>query len=237
MFSREQRRDTTRVAKKIGLYGLVGVLALGLLAALMFVGVGLLARKIADDNNEAKSQQSQSAPSTSTGEDPVPSAPPSTESEDEDNSPLRSKVVRIIDGDTIVVEATDRLLANGSNPDEHIVRILGINAPELNTRSLKDAECGAEEATRGMQVIARVGNEVELTYDERSDRTDRYGRTLAYVTTADNTDVGSWMVERGYVMPYYPKSEPEPQRVPQYEKLADQAKEISRGSHAYCTLK
>lgn len=237
MFSREQRRDATRVAKKLGLYGLITVLALGLLTALLFIGVGLLAHKIADDDNEAKDQQTQSwsqAPTPST--EPDAESVPSVSSKETDSA-LRSKVVRVIDGDTIVVEATDRLPANGSNPDEHIVRVLGINAPEMNFHNSKDAECGAEEATRGMQVIARAGNEVELTYDERSDHTDRYDRTLAYVTTSDGTDVSAWMVEHGYVMPYYPRSEPEPQRVPQYEQSAEQAQAESRGSHAYCELK
>lgn len=238
MFSPQTRREATRVGKKLLVRGGIAALAFGLLAVLAFVGIGLLAVKISGDNNAAKQEQQQTAGPTADA-DPVPSAPeetqtPSEDPSEDDDDGLTTTVVRVIDGDTIVVAPTSQLPANGSNPDEHIVRILGIDTPEMNYRSSRDAECGADEATRGMQVLVRPGREVTLTYDERSDRTDRYGRTLAYVGTTDYPDVGLEMVKRGYAEPYYPKSEPEPERVPVYENAYKTAKAESKGPLAYC---
>ena len=77
----------------------------------------------------------------------------------------RARVVRVVDGDTIVV------LRNGT---ETRVRLIGINAPE-------SGECLAQEAGRRLEEL--LGEEVRLETDE--EETDRFGRMLAYIWAGD----------------------------------------------------
>jgi micrococcal nuclease len=71
-------------------------------------------------------------------------------------------VVRIVDGDTLVVD------------DDERVRLIGIDAPEV-----RQGECYANEASRHLEQLLPPGTAVRLAYD--AERHDRYGRTLAYV--------------------------------------------------------
>lgn len=145
-------------------------------------------------------------------------------------------VTRIIDGDTLAVEPTEEFPATNDsekNP-EHVIRILGINAPELNKKSQDPAECGAKEATKALGEYAPVGSDVKITYDKNSDKTDRYGRTLAYLSSDSYNDIGSTMVYEGYAVPYYPKSAYEPKRYTNYVSDAESAGSYKKGNYASC---
>jgi len=80
----------------------------------------------------------------------------------------KAQVVRVIDGDTIVV-STD-------GADDLRVRLIGVDAPEIN-------EAGGQEAADFLERIVRPGTTVILEFDEV--RYDRFGRTLAYVWSSD----------------------------------------------------
>lgn len=71
-------------------------------------------------------------------------------------------VIRIIDGDTLVVTGDER------------VRLIGIDAPEMN-----QDECFAGQSTAHLTALVPPGTRVRLVYDV--ERYDRYGRTLAYL--------------------------------------------------------
>jgi micrococcal nuclease len=88
-------------------------------------------------------------------------------------------VTKVIDGDTIVLE-------NG----EH-VRYIGMDAPEKGRPYYG-------EATRENKRLVR-GKNVRLEYDVS--KTDRYGRTLAYVYVGD-IFVNAELVRSGYAMIY-----------------------------------
>jgi micrococcal nuclease len=89
-------------------------------------------------------------------------------------------VERIIDGDTVVVAGGER------------VRFIGVDTPEVN----QDA-CFAAEATAFTRSLIPVGTGVRLVYDV--ERTDRYGRTLAYIyRTADGLFVNAQLVSEGF---------------------------------------
>ena len=75
-------------------------------------------------------------------------------------------VKRVIDGDTIVV-----------GNDTHI-RLLGINTPEKGEEYYNEAKNSLE---------GLVNKTVQLEYS--GDRTDKYGRTLAYVIFEDNVNI------------------------------------------------
>ena len=81
-------------------------------------------------------------------------------------------VVEVIDGDTIRVELDEQ---------ETAVRLIGIDTPERDG-PYTSRECYGEEASRF--TLDRLGGRtVELEFDV--ERTDRFGRTLAYVWLDD----------------------------------------------------
>ncbi len=92
------------------------------------------------------------------------------------------RVLRVVDGDTIVVEG-----------GEH-VRYLGVDAPETHGTP----ECYGREATeRNRQLVE--GKRVRLEADRR-DR-DRYGRLLRWVWV-DGTLVNEQLIREGYATVY-----------------------------------
>lgn len=93
----------------------------------------------------------------------------------------------VVDGDTVV-------LTNGQN-----VRYIGINAPELEHDG-HPAEPFAEEAKRFNALLVNV-KEVRLEFDW--ERTDQYGRTLAYVFLRNGTLVNAEMLSHGYAYLLY----------------------------------
>lgn len=97
----------------------------------------------------------------------------------------RGRVVRVIDGDALV-------LSTGQS-----VRLIGIEAPAGPTRS-REGEPGFEDAKRALEDLA-LGREVELRYGGLT--RDRYDRALAHVVTVDTLGPAFWlnaeMVKRG----------------------------------------
>lgn len=96
-------------------------------------------------------------------------------------------VERVIDGDTIVV--------SGSSIDEDVhVRLLGINTPETT----KD-ESYSEEAR---EFLEREVLNKSIVLEFSGERTDKYGRTLAYVFV-NGRNINVEMVENGYAYYYF----------------------------------
>jgi micrococcal nuclease len=85
-------------------------------------------------------------------------------------------IQRVIDGDTLAVQGIGT------------VRLIGVDAPETTP------EPGA--FLRGMT----INKIVRLEYDQT--KTDRYGRTLAYLYLADGTFVNAEIVKQGYAHAY-----------------------------------
>ena len=99
----------------------------------------------------------------------------------------KATVVRVIDGDTIVVRIGGR--------DEN-VRILGIDTPETHKPDTP-VECYGPEASQRMAALLPVGKTVRLVRDIEA--RDRYGRLLAYVYRDDDgLFVDLSMVTEGY---------------------------------------
>lgn len=102
----------------------------------------------------------------------------------------RAEVLRVIDGDTIVVRIGGR--------DER-VRYIGLDAPELaNAERGTPADCGADDATEANARLT-AGGTVVLERDV-SDR-DRFGRLLrhAWIQADEWRHVGIELVESGAV--------------------------------------
>jgi micrococcal nuclease len=105
--------------------------------------------------------------------------------------PDKRLVIRVIDGDTIVVSPNEK------------VRLIGVDTPET-VHPNKAVQCfgkDAKEFTRGM-VERRT---IRLLLDESNaarNHKDRYGRTLAYVYFDDGTMLNAALIRRGYAHAY-----------------------------------
>ena len=104
-------------------------------------------------------------------------------------------MIRVIDGDTLKVRTAAGRIAT--------VRLIGIDTPETRKPGTP-VECGGPQATARMKQLALrsgVGRTVVLTSDRTQDRTDRYGRLLAYVDAA-GVDFGRAMIASGWATTY-----------------------------------
>ena len=92
------------------------------------------------------------------------------------------RVERVVDGDTIIVTGVGR------------VRLIGVDTPE-SVDPRRPVEFFGKEASAFTRRLVD-GQRVLLGYDW--ERTDRYGRTLAYVYLPDGTFVNAEIIRRGY---------------------------------------
>lgn len=130
---------------------------------LFFLTIGVLFVLIGLFLLSNKKERVQVVPSSS----PVPTSTPSA---------TFAKVIRVIDGDTIVIDT-----------GEHI-RYIGMNAPELET-----SECYATEASEINKNLV-LGKEIKLVKDISD--ADKYGRPLRFVYIGD-TFVDDYLVKIG----------------------------------------
>ena len=112
---------------------------------------------------------------------PSPVLPQHTESE-----PAQVFVMKVIDGDTIE-------LSNGEK-----IRLIGVDTPETK-HPTKPVQYFGKEATAFTKKMAE-GKQVKLEYDWQ--RTDKYGRTLAYVYLLDGTFLNAEIIKQGYGFAY-----------------------------------
>ena len=132
-------------------------------------------------------------------------SPPAGES----TSGLR-RVVRVVDGDTLLLDGNER------------VRLIGVNTPE-SVDPRRPVERFGKEAAVFTRVMAE-GKQVRLEYDH--ERLDQYGRTLAYVFLPDGTLLNEVIIREGYGFAYtrFPY-----RRMDHFRELERQAREHGRG--------
>jgi micrococcal nuclease len=143
-------------------------------------------------------------------------AQPNVAESDNAKEPQSSVMVkRAVDGDTIEISP--------SMDGKDTVRLIGIDAPEI-----KKLGCGPQPLSQEAADRASLweGQKVRLEFDQ--ERTDKYGRLLAYVhdpMTAQMMNVG--MIQSGYAQVYIVP--PNTQHVDELRKAQDQAKAASIG--------
>jgi endonuclease YncB( thermonuclease family) len=136
-------------------------------------------------------------------------------------APVTARIVRVVDGDTIIVRAGGRSVT---------VRLLGIDTPETHGGR---AECGASAASRQLARIAPPGSRVRLVTDPDSgDTRDRYGRLLAYVDSRQG-DLGERQLRAGvaYVYRYRDRRF---SRLDRYRRAQDDARAHRRATWSGC---
>jgi micrococcal nuclease len=102
---------------------------------------------------------------------------------------VSARVVRVVDGDTIIVSVDGR---------EDRVRYIGVDTPE-SVKPGTPVQCYAKRASAENKRLV-AGREVRLVAD--AEARDRYGRRLAYVFRADDgVLVNLALVRGGYARP------------------------------------
>lgn len=155
------------------------------------------------------------------------------------DSAIQFTLSRVVDGDTIVADASDgakQWLDQMSIPvqDSYTIRILGIDTPELNKNKGVDPACGAQDATNRLNQMIDSGEPISLTFDSASTKTDRYNRLLAKVSTSTYSDIGFQLISEGFASAWIPSSAKAPDGFAQYQQQTLTAKNALTGSWAKC---
>ena len=126
------------------------------------------------------------------------------------------KIVRVIDGDTIVIKINDKA---------ETVRLIGINTPET-VDPRRPVECfGIEASNRAKEILS--GKSVRLEEDDLVGKRDKYGRLLKYIFLENGTNFNKTMISEGYAyeytydLPYKYQSE--------FKQAEKEAKEMKKG--------
>ncbi len=121
-------------------------------------------------------------------------------------------VIRVVDGDTIVIKSNKK------------IRLLGVDTPELHHPN-KEVECFAQEAKifTELQVLNKP---VKLTFEGQ--KKDRYGRILAWVWHGKGFKklLNAEIIKQGYGFSYrkYPTS-----RLEEFNKFERKARKKQKG--------
>lgn len=97
------------------------------------------------------------------------------------------KVVKVVDGDTIMVEIDNQ---------KQTIRLIGVDAPELYKN-----QCFAREATVKAKEIL-TGKNVFLEKDPTQDDKDEYDRLLRFIFLEDGINFNQLMIKEGYAREY-----------------------------------
>ena len=128
------------------------------------------------------------------------------------------KVISITDGDTIKVNI---------NGKTEIVRLLGIDSPELDKK-----ECFSKEAKLEMSKFTK-NKSVKLEKDSIQPDRDRYKRLLRYISLENGTLVNEEMVKEGYAFAYRKSNS---DKLKDFIKLENEAKNKRLGLWGSCSL-
>lgn len=128
----------------------------------------------------------------------------------------QAEVLRIIDGDTIEVLI---------NSKKEIVRLIGIDAPEIKDPR-EAVECFGKEATDKAKEILG-GKEIMLESDPTQGERDKYGRLLRYVFV-DDLNFNKLMISEGYAHEYTYQSNPYKYQL-EFESVEVEAREGKKG--------
>lgn len=132
------------------------------------------------------------------------------------------RVLRVIDGDTIVLSPNEK------------VRLIGVDTPET-VHPKKVVECFGKDAKEFTRAAVE-GKMVRVVLDEANalrKHKDRYGRTLGYLYTEDGILLNAELIRRGYAHAYtrFPF-----RYIVEFRELERQARREAAGLWSNCRL-
>jgi micrococcal nuclease len=102
---------------------------------------------------------------------------------DRSPSDVDDTVVRVVDGDTVVLRSAGKS------------RLIGVDTPEVFGRP----GCFGEEASQFAKRTLRPGMPVKVERD--AEPRDRYGRSLIYLTLPDGRSFNEMLIDKGFAVP------------------------------------
>ncbi len=160
-----------------------------LFALVAAFGLGFVVRDAGSPYDRAP-KTSPSSGEAEGGSSPAPVLP-SPDSDSENFSSQFFPVVRVVDGDTIVI------MRGGRN---ETLRLIGVNTPET-VDPRRPVECFGKEASAfATRVLS--GARVRVESDPSQGIKDKYGRTLAYIFLPDGTFFNLLLIREGYAYEY-----------------------------------
>lgn len=158
---------------------------------------------------------------------PPASAPPADTPTPRKRETMRAvKVLSVVDGDTIRVRLRSR--------ERLTVRLIGVDTPETRKPGAP-VECGGRQATANLKRLAfkrNRGRIITLVTDPTQDRTDRFGRLLAYARVDSGRDLALEQIRAGWGMSYVYERPFE--RVDSYGAAQNAARGAERGVWGAC---
>jgi len=101
------------------------------------------------------------------------------------------EVIKVVDGDTFNVKVDGYTVK---------VRLIGVDTPET-VDPRKVVQCfGKEASSMAKQLLTK--HTVTLDTDPTQEKSDKYGRLLAYVHNDEDIFINSYMIEKGYAHEY-----------------------------------
>jgi endonuclease YncB( thermonuclease family) len=113
---------------------------------------------------------------------------------DEIAGPVAAEILRVIDGDTLLVEARPW----PQQTMEVYVRIRGIDTPELHSKCERTRESG-RQAQNALETLAATSHTIQLS---RISGDKYFGRIVADVTFADGGNAANVLLVAGLARPY-----------------------------------
>lgn len=112
-------------------------------------------------------------------------------------NPYDYKIIRVIDGDTVVFEAT--FLPAPLKPQMSL-RVLGIDTPEKGHRAQCESENQkAQEASKFTKNLIENAKKVQIEIKKH----DKYGGRLLGDVIIDNRKLSEMLIEKGHARPYF----------------------------------
>lgn len=137
------------------------------------------------------------------------------------NQPGQYKVLKDVDGDTIVVDM---------NGKQETIRLIGVDTPETHDPR-KNVQCyGVVAASYTKRTL--TGNSVRLQADQKTTDRDRYGRLLRYVYLPDGSLFNQTLISEGYgfYYPYFPFT-----KQTEFSNAQKDAQNAKKGLWGQCT--
>jgi micrococcal nuclease len=132
-----------------------------------------------------------------------------------------TKVVRVADGDTIIVGNPRSKNAKR----RYKVRLIGIDTPESVRSLYQDVMPFGKEASDYTKSRLRTGTRVFLVFDKES--RDKFGRLLAYIYLSNGEFLNATLVKKGYA--FAKRFPPNTRYASLFDKLENQAQRQQRG--------
>ena len=108
------------------------------------------------------------------------------------------KIVRVIDGDSIILDID---LGFGLWIHNESIRLYGIDTPECRTRDAEEKAAGLL-AKEFVEDALHVGGTYTLTTREKG----KFGRYLGVIMLSDKTSINAALVSEHLAVPYYGQS-------------------------------